>query len=78
MAVLTNPCREQGAFDPEATAAMGAAFDAACEELSEIGRLQMIRELVAKRIIAAARKGEPDPVHLRSAAVSIPRQSRGL
>jgi hypothetical protein len=65
-----NPFTEQGAFDPEATAAMCAAFDAACEELCEVGRLEMIRKLVAQRIVAAARKGGLDAVHLRSAALS--------
>jgi hypothetical protein len=65
-----HPFTEDGAFEPEATAAMGKAFDAACEELCEVGRLQMVRKLVAQRIIAAARKGGLDPVHLRSAALS--------
>jgi hypothetical protein len=69
-AMPINPFGEQGAFDPETTAAMGAAFYAACEKLCEVGRLQMVRKLVAQRIIAAARKGELDPVHLRSAALS--------
>jgi hypothetical protein len=65
-----NPFREQGAFDPEVTAAMGAAFDAACDELCEVGRLQMVRKLVAQRIIAAARKGDLEPARLRVAALS--------
>jgi hypothetical protein len=69
-AMPTNPFREQGAFEPEATAVMGEAFDASCEELCEVGQLQMVRKLIAQRIIAAARKGELDPVHLRSAALS--------
>jgi hypothetical protein len=68
--MLINPFREQGAFDPETTAAMGAAFDAACEELCEVGRLQMVRKLVAQRIIAAACKGDLDPARLRVAALS--------
>jgi hypothetical protein len=65
-----NPFTEQGAFAPEAAAAMGEAFDAACEELRDVGRLQMIRKIVAHRIIAAARKGEVDPTRLRAAALS--------
>jgi len=65
-----NPFTEQGAFGPEATAAMGAAFDAACKELCEVGQLQMVRKLVAQRIIAAARKGDLDPARLRAAALS--------
>ena len=65
-----DPSIEQGAFEPEATAAMGEAFEATCKELHEIGQLQMVRKIVAGRIIAAARRGELDPVRLRMAALS--------
>ncbi len=65
-----NPFREQGAFEPEATAAMGEAFDTACKELCDVGQLQMVRKVVAQRIIAAARRGELDPVRLRASALS--------
>ena len=65
-----NPFTEQGAFEPEATAAMGEAFDAACKELRDVGEHQMVCKVVAQRIIAAARKGELDPVRLRAAAIS--------
>ena len=69
-----NPSTEQGAFEPEATAAMGEAFDTACKELCDVGQLQMVRKVVAQRIIAAARKGELDPVRLRAAALNgLPR-----
>ena len=61
---------EQGAFGPEATAAMGEAFDAACKELHEVGQFQMVRTVIAQRIIAAARRGELDPVRLQTAALS--------
>jgi ATP-dependent protease HslVU (ClpYQ) ATPase subunit len=57
---------EHRAFEPEATAAMGEAFDAACKELHDVGE----RELIAKRIIAAASGGERDPVRLRTAALN--------
>jgi hypothetical protein len=67
-----SPFREQGAFEPEATAAMSEAFNAACNELREVGQLQMMRKLVAQRIIAAARKGELDPIRPRAAALSGP------
>ena len=36
-----NPFTEQGAFEPEATAAMGEAFDAACKELHDSGEPKM-------------------------------------
>ena len=65
-----NPFAEQGAFAPEATAAMAKAFDAACEELRDVGHLPLIRKLLAQRIFAAARKGDLDPVRLRAAALS--------
>jgi hypothetical protein len=68
--MTTNPFAEEGAFASEATAAMGEAFDAACKELRDVGHLQLVRKLLAQRIIAAARKGELDPVRIRAAALS--------
>jgi hypothetical protein len=61
---------EQGVFVPEATAAMGQAFEAACKELHDVGGLPMVRKIVAQRIITAARRGEIDPIRLRTAALS--------
>jgi hypothetical protein len=58
---------EHGAFEPEAIAAMGEAFEAACKELHEAGGRELVRELIAKRIIAVARRGELNPVCLRIA-----------
>jgi hypothetical protein len=65
-----DPSTQDGVFGAEATAAMGEAFDAACDELRDVGHLQLVRKLVAQRIIAAARKGELDPARLRAAALS--------
>jgi hypothetical protein len=61
---------ENGAFEPDATAAMGEAFEAACKELQHAGHPEVVRKLIAQRIIAAARRGELDPVRLRRAALS--------
>ena len=58
-----------GAFGPEAIAKMSEALEAACEELGDTGRPEALREIVALRIIAAARLGERDPVRLREAAL---------
>jgi hypothetical protein len=69
VAMPIDPSIEQGAFEPEATAAMGEAFAAACRELHNGGEPE-VRKLIAKRIIAAASRGELDPVRLRAAAVS--------
>jgi hypothetical protein len=65
-----DPCLEHGVFEPEATTAMADAFEAAREGLHEVGRLPTVRNVVAQRIIAAARRGELDPVRLRTAAIS--------
>ena len=45
-------------FDDEATRAMGAAFDQACRSLRHFAHFDRVRELVAKRIIEAAKNGE--------------------
>jgi hypothetical protein len=49
---------------------MGEAFDAACEELGDSGQPDLVREIIAKRIIEAAKKGERDPQHLRDAGLA--------
>jgi tartrate dehydratase beta subunit/fumarate hydratase class I family protein len=51
-------------FDDAATLTMGEAFDHACESLHRFGTLITARELLAKRIIDAAKNGERDPDRL--------------
>jgi len=63
-----DPSLEQGVFGPEATAAMGEAFDTAFKDCA--GQPEVVRELIAKRIIASASMGELDPARLRTAALS--------
>jgi hypothetical protein len=58
-----------GAFGPEELAAMSEALEAACKELRNAGQPEMVREIVARRIILAARFGERAPVRLREAAL---------
>jgi hypothetical protein len=64
-----RPFIRSGAFEPEVVAAMSEAFEAACKELDESGQPRVAREVIAARIIAAARIGEQDPVRLRAAAL---------
>lgn len=64
-------------FDDADTRIMGEAFDAACEEVRDIGQPPLAREVMAKRIIDAARAGERDVNRLREAALSGLRRSRG-
>jgi hypothetical protein len=63
---------QPGAFDPEAIAAMTEAFDAACEKLSGTDQPEVTHEVIAGRIIAAARLGERDPARLLEAALRNP------
>jgi hypothetical protein len=58
-------------FDAEATQAMGAAFDRACDSLRHCGLTAAAREIIAKRIIQVAKTGERDPVRLYDSSVSV-------
>jgi hypothetical protein len=64
----THPL-EVGSFDPLTTKAMGAAFEAACRELHDKGQPRIVRELIAKQIIVAAKTGERDPSRLCDVAL---------
>jgi hypothetical protein len=63
------PFFQDASFDAETTRAMGEAFDAACKELHDKGQPAVVKELIAKQIIEAARRGERDPVRLCEAAL---------
>jgi hypothetical protein len=56
-------------FDDTATLAMGEAFDHVCMSLRRFRTLITARELIAKRIIAAAKNGECDLVRLCAQAL---------
>ena len=45
---------------------MGEAFDAACNELHDKGQPTVVYDVIAKRIIDAAKNGERDQVKLRN------------
>ena len=61
--MIVNPVQDVF-FDDETTLAMGKAFDQACVSLRRFRTLITARELIAKRIIAAAKNGERDPSRL--------------
>ena len=54
-------------FDDAATLAMGEAFDQACKSLRNLG--SAVPEIIANRIIAAAKNGERDPARLYEQAL---------
>ena len=69
-AMPIRPFIQPGAFAPEAIAVMSEAFEAALKALQDTGQPNVVREVIAGRIIAAAKLGERDPVRLREAALS--------
>jgi hypothetical protein len=61
---------DASAFDEPTTRAMGEAFDAACAELQDNNLSKLVREMIAGKIIEAAKLGERDPQRLCSIAVT--------
>ena len=70
MATVLPFLRDKLDFDDETTRLMGEAFDAACEGLRDTGQPALVREIIARRIIKAATKGERDPTRLRAAGLA--------
>jgi hypothetical protein len=58
------------AFDEFAIRAMGQAFDTACAELQDDNPSKLVREVIAERIIDAAKRRERNPQRLGSRAVA--------
>ena len=56
--------RPETAFDDSTTHIMGEAFDAACAELQDGNLPNLAREIIAERIMGAAKRGERDPKRL--------------
>ncbi|MEA2939068.1 MAG: hypothetical protein QOC56_2572 [Alphaproteobacteria bacterium] len=69
MASIASFLSEATVFDEAATRALDEAFDAACAELHRQDHPFVVREIIAKRIIAAALLGEGDPTRLRNAGI---------
>jgi hypothetical protein len=67
MATVLQFIRNKSDFDDEATRLIGDAFDTACKGLRDTGQPIVVQEVIAKRIIKAAMKGERDPARLRKA-----------
>ena len=58
-----------GVFDDATIRTIGRAFDA-CKELKDTGQPDVVHEVMIKRIVAAARKGERNVTRLRDAALT--------
>ena len=76
MAQILRFIQPDNAFDPETIALLGSIYDEAIAELDERADLEIVREVIAKRIIHLAQKGERDPIRLRRAALAALRPAR--
>jgi hypothetical protein len=65
------PIVEGGSFDAAMTRTMGEVFDKACRSLRDFGSAVLVREIIAKRIIEAAKNGERNPVRLFEQALRV-------
>jgi hypothetical protein len=63
-----SPCVS---FDPDTTRVMGEAFEYACAQMGPTDRLDVIREILARRIIEHAQQGATtDPKTLAHSALA--------
>ena len=53
-----NPSFENLSLDPAEMIAVNEAYDLACRTLQNIGQLEVDREIIARRILRAAKTGE--------------------
>ena len=58
------------AFDPEAIKILCAAFEKARKSLHDRGQPPIVQEVIARRLVACAQRGERDPDKLCEAALS--------
>ena len=76
MATILPFIRCETAFDEFTTQIMGLAFDAACAEFRDTDLTDLAREVIAQRIIAAAKRGERNSDRLCRIAVAAIRGGR--
>ena len=57
-------------FDDETMQAMSEAFDQSCDVLGSFGKGVTVREIIARRIVEAAKIGERDPTRLYRQALN--------
>jgi hypothetical protein len=81
MARILEFIRLQNAFDSETLVLLGAAYEKALRRARARGQPEIVREVIAKRIIEMATKGERDPERLCNGALkgiqkSVPRSEK--
>jgi len=63
------PFAPDSVFGPEVTAAMASAFDRACRTITGHAQIDLVREIIAKRIVELARRGASDEEDLYQGAL---------
>jgi hypothetical protein len=56
-------------FSPDEIDILGQAFDKACQELYDSGRDSALKEIIARRLVAMAGRGERNPDRMCEAAL---------
>ena len=69
MSSIVPVFRDSG-FDAEATQALGKAYDIACLSLHPGGQPPVVQEILAKKIIEVAQRGERNPDRLAAIALA--------
>jgi len=62
--------RPSDSFGPEVLDALGKAYDMTLAALQDGGQPDVVREVIARRIIKAAKKGQHDPAVLCAIALA--------
>ena len=70
MSQILNFIPANTTFDPDTAAMLGAAFDKTIAALHDSGQPEIVREAIAKHIVALAAKGERNPDLLCKAALA--------
>jgi hypothetical protein len=72
--MLARKLLEGACYDPETVQALCAAYDMAKRELHDRGQPEIVKEIIARRILGLAEKGERDAARLCAGALSsLPR-----
>jgi hypothetical protein len=71
-----NRMIDSAAFDPTAITALTSAYEEACAALHLIDRTDPLAEVVAKKIIEHAQRGERDPNRLREVVLKELKSNR--
>jgi hypothetical protein len=56
-------------FNSDEVSVLGQAFDKACQELYDSGQSDSLEEIIAKRLVTIAARGELDPDRMCEAAL---------